>query len=136
MASAACLAGPLLPSLASDTQSDKLMSKKTAANGQTPRFDRAKLPIYLRTLFPRDTAKAVGAALNRSPYTVSNWLDGTSAPDAETFGDMLGLWDVDFICAVMTPPPEWAVDTLMRKKLAELERMSAALKAKLQATEA
>ena len=135
MSSAACHAGSfgLHPS---DTHSDKRMSKKTAATGQASRFDRAKLPIYLRSLFPRDTAKLVGAALNKSPYTVANWLDGTSAPDAETFGDMIGLWDVAFICAVMTPPPKWALDALARKELAELERLSAALKAKLRATEA
>ena len=112
------------------------MSKKTAATGQVSRFDRAKLPIYLRSKFPRDTAKTVGALLGRSHYTVSNWLDGSSCPDFETCGDMIALWDVDFICAVMTPPPKWAVDALARKELAELERLSAALKAKLQAADA
>lgn len=111
------------------------MSKNTALNKQTCRFDKAKLPIYLRAMFPHDTAKAVGAALNVSHHTVSNWLLGKSSPDFETCGDMIALWDVDFICAVMTPPPKWGVDALARRELAELERLSAALKAKLQAQE-
>jgi hypothetical protein len=119
----------------SETQSDKAMRKKAPANRQTYRFDKAKLPIYLRSLYARDTAKTVGALLKISPHTVSNWMVGKSCPDFETCGDMIALWGPNFLCAVMTPPPPWAVDAMAREELAELKRRSAAIEAELQASE-
>ena len=107
------------------------MTKKTRAARQVSRFERANLPLFLRRLHPHDTAKAVAADLARSHHTVKNWLDGTAAPDAEAFGDMIGVYGAPFVCAVMDPPPAWASDAMARAELAELEELSARLRQKL-----
>jgi hypothetical protein len=86
---------------------------------------------FLRRRFPHDTAKEAGAALGLSHRTVENWLSGKSRPDFDACGRMIGLWNVEFLVAVMTSPPAWAVDAQARAELAELERRSAALHSKL-----
>jgi hypothetical protein len=112
-------------------QSGISMSKSTCSSTKPYGFEPAKLREFLRRLFPRDTAKAAGAALDLSHRTVENWLGGKSRPDFDACGKMIELWGVEFLVAVMTTPPAWAVDALARAELADLERRSAALHTKL-----
>jgi hypothetical protein len=120
--------------LLSDPQSDRRMEKSKRSLTQVCGFDPAKMVQFLRTKFPHDTAKLAGAALNRSPRTVENWLAQRVNPDFVACGDMIDLWGPEFLCAVMTSPPEWANEALARLELEELERRSAALKEKLRSS--
>jgi hypothetical protein len=113
-------------------QSGISMSKSTCSNTQLCGFEPAKLRDFLRRRFPHDTAKSAGTALGRPHRTVENWLAGKSLPDFDACGRMIDLWSVEFLIAVMTSPPAWAVDAQARAELADLERRSAALHTKLQ----
>jgi transcriptional regulator with XRE-family HTH domain len=130
MVSAASIGFSFSP-VSSGSLSDGAMDKDTGLNPQICGYDHQKFTSFLRSLFPRDTAKTVARLLNVSPRTVENWLSGVSTPGCDRVFRMIGLWGVDFICAVMASPPDWACDALARAELAELERRSAALHSKL-----
>lgn len=112
-------------------QSAVRMAKSTYQVTQICGFEHAKMVVFLRVKFPRDTVKCVAAALKTSPRTVENWLTGRACPGFAACGAMVGLWGPEFLCAVMDPPPDWASEALAREELAELERRTAALKARL-----
>jgi hypothetical protein len=108
------------------------MEKTTCLHAQFCGFDPAKLEVFLRTKFPRGTAKEAAAALNTSPRNVENWLAHRAAPKFRDTGVMIERWGVEFIVAVMVSPPEWARDALAREEMAELERRRSTLLARLQ----
>jgi hypothetical protein len=116
---------------ATSSSSDVRMAKDTCSVTQICGFDNAKLVVFLRAKFPKDTVKSVSRALKTSPRTVENWLTGHACPGFRACGAMVALWGPEFLCAVMDSAPDWASEALAREELADLERRSAALKAKL-----
>jgi len=122
-------------SLKTSPQSGKSMTKSKYQVTQICGFDPAKLVVFLRDKFPRDTIKSVASALKTSPRTVENWLAGTACPGFVACGAMVALWGTEFLCAVMDSPPGWASEALARAELVELERRAAALKARLRCAE-
>ena len=114
------------------TLSGVLMDKTKDLVPQSCGFDSAKLVEFLRTKYPKDTAKSVARALGvKSHRTVSNWLEGVACPGFFACGAMIAAWGPEFLSAVMVTPPDWASEALAREELSELERRSVALKAKL-----
>ncbi len=111
--------------------SDVSLAKGKCLVPQKCGFDPAKLAPFLRAKAPHDSVKTLARLLNASPRTVENWLAGTACPGFGALGAMVALWGPEFLVAVMCRPPEWASEALAREELAELERRSAALKAKL-----
>ncbi len=96
-------------------------------------FDPAKLGIFLRGRFPRDTAKKVSLALSVpgvldiSPRTVENWLAGHASPGFRAVGRMIEVWEADFLHAVMARPARWARDAKAAREFVELERQRSEL---------
>ncbi len=111
------------------------MSKATCSTSQGSGFEPARLRDFLLQQFPHDTAKAAASVLGISPRTVENWINGRSRPDFSATGKLIACFGAAFLCAVMATPPDWADDARARAELAELERLSAALKSKLRSPE-
>lgn len=131
-------AAPPFPILSSSpmpgvsSQSGSAMTKTTRLDTQNCGFDPARLERFLRDKFPHDTTKTAAKALGTSFRNVENWLAHRASPGFLNVGVMIDRWGVEFLVAVMDPPPPWAIDALARLELDDLERRRAALMNRLQ----
>lgn len=115
----------------SETQSDKAMRKFTCSSTQVCGFDPAKMVVFLRAEYPRDTAKEVAKALNiKSPRTVENWLNRSVFPSGAQIGAMIEMWGARFLFHTMLKPPSWVSDAARVDEYAALARKRDAIHSK------
>jgi len=93
--------------------------------------DVASLGMFLRTLYPHDTAMHVADDVGASTRTVENWLGGLAAPRLDHFVRLVDLYGPGVIAAAHPSAPRWLDDAVEAERIrsteAEIGRLRATL---------
>jgi DNA-binding phage protein len=95
-----------------------------------------RIVAFLRHLHPYKTAECVAADTGIRATTVAKWLERGSAPNLAAGFRLIRAYGPEFVCAVMTNPPEWLDAAAREEKRNRLRTAIAALQAELEGSAA
>lgn len=106
-------------------------SRKKFRNRPQLVADVVSLGMFLRTLYPHDTAMHVADDIGASVRTVENWLGGAAAPRLDHFVRLVDLYGPGVIAAAYSATPRWLADAVEAERIrtteAEIGRLRASL---------